>query len=306
MPAPSHSVLFYERDDILVDALTAFAAEGLDAGERVIAIATPQHIASLVSALGSRPEPHPPQNNLVLLYAADTLRRIAPDGDFEPQRLFDWLGPMVDAGPCRVFGEMVSLLAERGRLDAAFEVEAAGDELAHQKHARVLCGYDLRHLAGAPLDDAVARIAAGHGTVVEAPAPGPLRPGTKTRRARVVLAEDFQDAREVYAEYLQYADFEVVTAVDGQDAVARARECLPDVVLLDIRMPNLTGTQAMQLLREDERFRRVPFVALTALTFDNDRASLLAAGFDAVIEKPCLPDRLVKEILLRLQRPEPA
>ncbi len=287
MPDTSHAVVFFERDEALVDVLAAFAAEGLDAGERVIVIATPQHVASLVSALGKRAVPHPPANHLVLFYAADAIRRVA----------------LIDQGPCRVFGEMVSLLAERGRLEAAFELEAAGDELAHRKQVRVLCGYDLRHLANMAVGERE-RLAASHGVIVTVP---PQAAEPARRRICVLLAEDFQDAREIYAEYLHYADFEVVTAADGEEAVRRARERVPDVVLMDIRMPKLTGTQAMRLLREDERFRRVPFVAVTALAHESDRATLLAQGFDSVIAKPCLPDQLVAEVLQRAApRAEPA
>ncbi len=303
MPDTSHAVVFFERDEALVDVLAAFAAEGLDAGERVIVIATPQHVASLVSALGKRAVPHPPANHLVLFYAADAIRRVAPDGAVDARRLFDWLGPLIDQGPCRVFGEMVSLLAERGRLEAAFELEAAGDELAHRKQVRVLCGYDLRHLANMAVGERE-RLAASHGVIVTVP---PQAAEPARRRICVLLAEDFQDAREIYAEYLHYADFEVVTAADGEEAVRRARERVPDVVLMDIRMPKLTGTQAMRLLREDERFRRVPFVAVTALAHESDRATLLAQGFDSVIAKPCLPDQLVAEVLQRAApRAEPA
>jgi CheY-like chemotaxis protein len=303
MPDPSHAVVFFEHDEALLGAMTAFTVEGLDAGERVVVIATPQHVASLVSALGRRGAA-PPAHNLLLFYAAEAIRRVAPDGAVEPQRLADWLEPIIDQGPCRVFGEMVSLLAERGRLDAAFELEAAGDELAHTRGVRVLCGYDLRHLANAPAG-AVERLGASHGVVVDVPPREAAAPAG--RRVRVLLAEDFQDARDIYAEYLQYADLDVVTAADGEEAVKRARERVPDVVLMDIRMPKLTGTQAMHLLREDERFRRVPFIAVTALTHEHERTALLAEGFDGVLAKPCLPDQLVAEVLQRAaQRAEPA
>jgi CheY-like chemotaxis protein len=297
MTHPPHSVIFYDRDDSLIEQLAAFTVEGLTAGERVMVIATPQHIAGLVTALSQQRDVTPAQNNLVLLYATDAIRRVVPDGAFDRERLFEWLGPVVDRGPCRVYGEMASLLAERGQLDAAFDLEAAGDELAERKGVRVLCGYDMRHLAESPR--AAHGIAARHHDVVPQPprADGALTAG---RRLRVLLAEDFEDAREMYAEYLQYADIEVVTAVDGEDAVRIAREWTPDLILMDIRMPRLTGTEAMRILREDDRFRNVPFVALTAHALDSERAAILADGFDGVITKPCLPDRLVAEVRARL------
>jgi hypothetical protein len=146
-PAP-HSVIFYEDDEALLAPLKDFTAQGLDAGERVIVIATPPHIAALVAALG-RPAGATAADNFILFSADDAINRVAPDGTVERERLLNWLGPIAEAGPCRVFGEMVSLLAARNQFEAAFELEAVGDELAHDKGIQVMCAYDLRDLAGA-------------------------------------------------------------------------------------------------------------------------------------------------------------
>jgi hypothetical protein len=147
-PAP-HSVIFYEHDEGLLAPLKEFAVQGFDAGERVIVIATAPHIAALVAALGSRPVGTPRADNFILFSADDAVNRVAPGGTVERERVFTWLGPLAEAGPCRIFGEMVSLLAERDQFEAAFDLEAIGDELAHDNGIQVLCAYDLRHLAGA-------------------------------------------------------------------------------------------------------------------------------------------------------------
>ena len=65
------------------------------------------------------------------------------------------------------------------------------------------------------------------------------------------------------------------------------------LILLDIRMPDMTGTEVMRTLRSDPEFRTVPIIALTAHALDDERQAALSAGFDAVVAKPCLPDELL-------------
>ena len=120
----------------------------------------------------------------------------------------------------------------------------------------------------------------------------------------ILLVDDFEDGLEMYQEYLTYRGHHVVVARNGVQAVDQARRHRPDVILLDIRMPDMTGTEAMRVLRSDGSFERVPIIALTAHALDAERRAALAAGFDAVISKPCLPDELaatVEQILASRQ-----
>jgi len=96
----------------------------------------------------------------------------------------------------------------------------------------------------------------------------------------------------MYQEYLTYRGYQVVVARSGEEAIVQARMHRPDVILLDIRMPGMTGTDAMRVLRSDPSFRRVPIIALTSHALDGERIAALAAGFDDLIPKPCLPDQL--------------
>lgn len=109
----------------------------------------------------------------------------------------------------------------------------------------------------------------------------------------ILLADDYDDTRDLYMESLTSSGYNVVTAESGRDAIRIARAVLPDVILMDIRMPDISGVDAMLALRQDERFRAVPIVAFTANARERARAEYLSAGFDAVIIKPCLPDELV-------------
>jgi len=117
----------------------------------------------------------------------------------------------------------------------------------------------------------------------------------------VLLADDFVDACEMYAEFLRFHGFEVVTALDGPSAVDAARARRPDIVLLDIRMPGMTGTEVMRLLKADVSFAGVPMVALTAHALPEERDAALKAGFDAFISKPVLPDDLITHVTAILE-----
>ena len=112
----------------------------------------------------------------------------------------------------------------------------------------------------------------------------------------MLLVDDFEDGLELYAEYLTYRGFNVVVARNGTEAVLQAQLARPDIILLDLRMPGLTGTEAMRILRADRSFASTPIIALTAHALDDERNDALSAGFDAVIAKPCLPDALVASV----------
>ena len=122
----------------------------------------------------------------------------------------------------------------------------------------------------------------------------------------ILLVDDFQDGLEMYEEYLSYRGFHVLAARDGKEAVTLARMYRPDVILLDLRMPGLTGTETMQILRADPSFVNTPIVALTAYALDAERRLALDAGFDQLIAKPCLPDALAEAVERILSERPPA
>jgi len=112
----------------------------------------------------------------------------------------------------------------------------------------------------------------------------------------VLIAEDFEDARELYRDYLEFSGFQVLTASNGREAIARAAELQPDLILMDASMPVLDGWQATRLLKANPATRHIPIVALTAHAFDDAKQQAKAAGCDAFITKPCLPDDLVSQV----------
>ena len=112
----------------------------------------------------------------------------------------------------------------------------------------------------------------------------------------VLLAEDFEDARELYRDYLQFSGFDVETANNGRDAITRAVELQPDLILMDASMPVLDGWQATRELKANPVTKHIPVLALTAHAFDDARREARAVGCDGFVTKPCLPDDLVTKV----------
>jgi CheY-like chemotaxis protein len=120
---------------------------------------------------------------------------------------------------------------------------------------------------------------------------------TKAREQPLVLVvEDYQDAREMYAAYLQFSGFEVAEAGNGIEAIEKTRELLPDIVLMDLALPRMDGWEATRRLKNDELTRHIPIVALTGHALAGHAEGARDAGCDAFVTKPCLPDALVAEI----------
>jgi two-component system cell cycle response regulator DivK len=124
----------------------------------------------------------------------------------------------------------------------------------------------------------------------------------------VLIVDDFGDALEIYQQYLTFRGYRVLVASTGLEAIATARAEHPALIFMDLRMSEMSGTDAMRQLRADPAFSFVPIVALTAHAFADEQAAALAAGFDEVIPKPCNPDDLILAIerLLSPARQQPS
>ena len=121
----------------------------------------------------------------------------------------------------------------------------------------------------------------------------------------VLVVEDYQDAREMYATCLQFSGYRVAEASDGLEAVEKARELGPDIILMDLALPKVDGWEATRRLKADERTRHIPIVALTGHALAGFAEGARQAGCDAFVTKPCLPDQLVAEIQRMLSRKKP-
>jgi two-component system, cell cycle response regulator DivK len=112
----------------------------------------------------------------------------------------------------------------------------------------------------------------------------------------VLVVEDYQDAREMYAAYLQFSGYRVAEATNGLEAIDRAQELMPDIILMDLALPKMDGWEATRRLKMNEKTRHIPIVALTGHALAGHAEGARQAGCDSFVTKPCLPDALVAEI----------
>lgn len=112
----------------------------------------------------------------------------------------------------------------------------------------------------------------------------------------VLLAEDFEDARELYRDYLEFSGIAVHAVGNGREAIEQAVALQPDLILMDASMPVLDGWQATRELKANPATRHIPVLALTAHAFDDARQQAAAVGCDGFVTKPCLPDDLVSRV----------
>jgi two-component system, cell cycle response regulator DivK len=103
---------------------------------------------------------------------------------------------------------------------------------------------------------------------------------------RVLLVEDNYDNFEMVRFLLERAGYIVVGAHTGREAVAAAHEHKPDVILMDLSLPEMDGWEAAREIKNDPEIAKIPLIALTAHTLPGDRKKALEAGFDDYISKP--------------------
>lgn len=102
----------------------------------------------------------------------------------------------------------------------------------------------------------------------------------------ILIVEDNERNLKLVRDILQYNGYETIEARNAADGVALAAEHRPDLILMDIQLPDVDGVTALSRLRADSRTASIGVVALTAFAMTDDRHHLLAAGFDGYLEKP--------------------
>ena len=119
---------------------------------------------------------------------------------------------------------------------------------------------------------------------------------------RILVADDDPVILRLIEVNLSLEGFDVVTAGRGEEALSKARETSPDLILLDVMMPGMTGWEVAKLLKEDQRTKDIPVVFLSARTQDEDRRRGEDLGVAAYVTKPFDPGRLI-ETVRRIARP---
>jgi two-component system cell cycle response regulator DivK len=117
----------------------------------------------------------------------------------------------------------------------------------------------------------------------------------------VLLVEDYDDARDMYRDYLEFSGFRVETARDGREALEKARAIHPDVVLMDLSLPGLDGWEATRILKADPATNGLRIIALSAHALGPEGERARAAGCEGFIAKPCLPADLVNQLAVFLK-----
>ena len=112
----------------------------------------------------------------------------------------------------------------------------------------------------------------------------------------ILIVDDYPDALDVWEVYLRAAGFEVLTAADGRQALSCALESLPDLIVIDLEMPGVSGFEVARALRAGDHTRDIPLIASTGYSHAPQLEEARRCGFDAVLVKPCDPDALVAEI----------
>jgi CheY-like chemotaxis protein len=116
---------------------------------------------------------------------------------------------------------------------------------------------------------------------------------------RLLIADDQPGGRELLRTALESVGYEVVEAVDGDDAIRQAMTSAPDLILLDIHMPGQDGLSVVRQLRSDPRFQFIPILAVTATAMKGDRQKGLEAGFTEYLTKP-ISLAALRQIIARL------
>jgi len=114
--------------------------------------------------------------------------------------------------------------------------------------------------------------------------------------AKILIAEDEPDIRELVTFMLRFAGYEVVAASNGEDAVRTAAREIPDLVIMDVRMPRMTGYDACRLMKSNPDLRDVPVVFLSAKGQESEIRSGLDAGAEEYLLKPFSPAELTNRV----------
>ncbi|MBV9773415.1 MAG: response regulator [Gemmatimonadetes bacterium] len=126
--------------------------------------------------------------------------------------------------------------------------------------------------------------------------PLPEEPAAPAPGKRVLLAEDEALFHTAIGEFLEHKGYTVLHAMNGEEAVRIARAESPDVILMDVMMPRMTGTEAMRELKRSVETAGIPIVAVTAAVYRRTLESTLAEGFDGYVPKPFTAAQILAEV----------
>lgn len=120
--------------------------------------------------------------------------------------------------------------------------------------------------------------------------------------AKILIAEDERDIRELITFTLSFAGHEITQASNGAEAVELAQKVIPDLIMMDVRMPRMTGYEACRAIKEIEGVKHIPVIFLSAKGQDDEVSDALEAGAMDYIMKPFSPTELTEKIASLLKK----
>jgi two-component system cell cycle response regulator DivK len=116
----------------------------------------------------------------------------------------------------------------------------------------------------------------------------------------ILVVDDLADNRDLYAAYFEFVGYQVETAADGHEALAKAFELHPDAVLMDLSLPGVDGWEVTRRLRQNPSTREILVIGLSG--HSHYAADAKSSGCDAFLAKPCLPEKVAEEIRRALDK----
>ena len=113
---------------------------------------------------------------------------------------------------------------------------------------------------------------------------------------RILVVEDTEDNRQIIRDLLSSVGYELIEATDGAEGVALAQSHRPDLILMDIQLPQMDGYEATRQIRAIPELARTPIIAVTSYALSGDEAKTRAAGCDGYVAKPFSPRQLLAKI----------
>jgi len=113
---------------------------------------------------------------------------------------------------------------------------------------------------------------------------------------KILIVEDEPDNLETLSAYLEFKNYDIAKAVDGEEALEQVKKEKPDVVVLDLSIPKIDGWEVAKRIRKDESSKDIVIIAFSAMALPHEMEKALSNGCDAFLPKPMSPDVLIAEI----------
>jgi two-component system, cell cycle response regulator DivK len=116
---------------------------------------------------------------------------------------------------------------------------------------------------------------------------------SENEKALILIVDDFEANRELNSFILSSEGFRVDSATDGQEALHKTLHLLPDLIILDLSLPDMSGWDVVRRLKSDDKTKQIPIIVLTGYSIEHLESEV---GCERVLIKPCLPDKIVAEV----------